>query len=87
MLEAFKWFHSFKELREGLGLPMQLITDSMMAYAQADADWSDVSGGHAREELHDTAENLAYNYGSDPFLQLYYEEKGNYDRLNNKEWG
>ncbi len=48
------------------------ITDYLMAAAQADCNYSDTVIGHAK--AFNIGENLAWNYGSDPFYQWYDEE-------------
>lgn len=53
-----------------------------MAMAQANANYSDVKIRHSGQ-FNSIGENLAWNYGSDPFIQWYDEEKEEYENGNN----
>jgi|GEM_PF-1803064 len=77
MKVSLVWINALNEIRSDLGLGELTVTDYLMACAQADANYSDTVMGHA--EQFDVAENLAWNYGSDPFEQWYDEEKALYD--------
>ncbi len=49
-----------------------MVTDYLMAVAQADCNYSDQTPSHST--VFNVAENLAWNYGTDPFAQWYDEE-------------
>lgn len=50
----------------------------MMATAIADANYSDTKVAHAQQ--FNVGENVAWNYGSDPFIQWVDQEKAVFDR-------
>ncbi|MBQ9006741.1 MAG: hypothetical protein IJ092_10275, partial [Atopobiaceae bacterium] len=77
MRESLTWMRKLNEIRSGLGLGELAVTDYLMACAQADANYSDTVVAHA--EQFDVAENVAWNYGSNPFDQWYNEEKAYFD--------
>ncbi len=77
MAESFRHMRRLNEIRSSLGLGELMVTSTMMAYAQADADYSDTVVGHAQQFR--VGENVAWNYGSDPFRQWYDEEKEFFD--------
>lgn len=63
------------------GLNTLLVSDVVMAMAQSHANWSDSHLNHAGLAGSDypVGENLAWNYGSDPYYQWYTEEKLAYE--------
>lgn len=77
MADSFSHMKYLNNLRKSLGLSELRVTDTLMACAQADADYSDRHIGHA--EQFPVAENVAWNYGSNPYFQWYDEEKKIYD--------
>ena len=77
MADSFSHMEYMNHLRKSLGLSELRITDTMMARAQADADYSDRNIGHA--EQFPVAENVAWNGGSNPYYQWYDNEKKIYD--------
>ncbi|MBQ9062585.1 MAG: Ig-like domain-containing protein [Eubacterium sp.] len=77
MKKSFAYIRYLNELRKSLGLGELKVNSTMMAYAQADADYSDTVIGHAKQ--FEVGENLAWNYGTDPFAQWYNKEKGYFD--------
>ncbi|MBR3158788.1 MAG: BspA family leucine-rich repeat surface protein [Atopobiaceae bacterium] len=85
MKASFQWIRKLNEIRSGLGLSELKVTNLLMAYAQADADYSDTVIGHAQQfsDLSLTGyisgENAAWNWGSNPFSQWYDQEKGYFD--------
>ena len=75
--KVFDHIRKCNELRARHGLDPLLVSDELMACAQADADYSDTIVDHARQ--FNVGENCAWNNGSDPFLQWYDKEKAIYD--------
>ena len=75
--KVFDHIRKCNELRARHGLDPLLVSDELMACAQADADYSDTIVDHARQ--FNVGENCAWNTGSDPFLQWYDKEKAIYD--------
>ena len=56
-----------------------MITDDLMAMAEADTNWSSQHLGHAQQ--FNVGENLSWGY-KDPFDGWYTEEKAEYDSGN-----
>ena len=75
--KVFDHIRKCNELRARHGAAPLLVSDELMACAQADADYSDTIVAHAEQFY--IGENCAWNYGSDPFLQWYDKEKAIYD--------
>ena len=75
--KVFDHIRKCNELRARHGLDPLLVSDELMACAQADADYSDTIVDHARQ--FNVGENCAWNTGSNPFLQWYDKEKAIYD--------
>lgn len=79
MLETLRWLNEANQLRQSEGKPELKVSDSLMAMAQANADWSrDNNNQHAA--FFPIGENVAWstrptNY--DPFNSWYTEEKQN----------
>lgn len=78
MAASFKWMKRLNEIRKSVGLNELKVTSTLMAYAQADGDYSDTVVAHAQQFI--VGENIAWNYGSDPYLQWYDEEKAIFDK-------
>ncbi|WP_026834386.1 fibronectin type III domain-containing protein [Eubacterium xylanophilum] len=59
---------------------MLKVSDTLMAMSQSNANWSDQHLNHASSagSNYNIGENIAWNYGSDPFIQWYDEEKNVY---------
>lgn len=70
------------ELRAANGLGQLKISPVLLAMAAADANFSDTEIDHAMQ--FPVAENVAWNYGSDPFKQWYDEEKADYERTGDR---
>ena len=66
-----------KKYRKALGLGELKVSDSMMATAIADANYSDKNIAHAQQ--FEVGENLSWGY-ADPYEGWYYEEKALYDK-------
>lgn len=66
-----------KKYRKALGLGELKVSDSMMATAIADANYSDKNVAHAQQ--FEVSENLSWGY-ADPYQGWYYEEKALYDK-------
>lgn len=77
MKQALHWIGVGNQLRASLGLGQFKVTDALMACAQADANYSDTVIAHARQ--FNLWENVAWNYGSDPYYQWYDGEKALFD--------
>lgn len=77
MRQGFVGVREFNAIRAEVGLPGCKVTSLLMAEAQADANYSDTTIGHARQ--FNVGENVAWNYGSDPFYQWYDQEKSYFD--------
>ena len=71
------WLKACNEYRKSVGLSELKVTYSMMAAAIADANYSDTKVAHAQQ--FNVGENVAWNYGSDPFKQWVTEEKAYFD--------
>jgi hypothetical protein len=78
MQKTFQYMRYYNNLRRSLGLSELKVSHTLMAAAQADADYSDTVIGHALQ--FDYGENVAWNYGSNPFFQWYDGEKAEFDR-------
>lgn len=70
-------FEYNERYRTGLGLPELRVNDLHMSYAIADANYSDRNIEHAQQFY--CGENLAWNWGTDPYIQWYDQEKALYD--------
>ncbi len=81
MQRTFQYMRYYNNLRRSLGLSELKVSHSLMAAAQADADFSDTVIGHAMQFGCVLGENAAWNYGSNPFLQWYDQEKEEFDRV------
>lgn len=79
MKASIKWLKQFNNMRSELGLSQLKVSDYLMACAQADCDYSDQVIGHACQ--FNVGENLAWNFGSDPYIQWYDQEKEEFDNL------
>lgn len=84
MLATFQWIRECNRLRELNNLEPLLVNDTLMAMAEADANYSDTVVGHA--EQFSVGENCAWNFGSNPFAQWYDEEKAIYDAMETPAW-
>ena len=78
MLDTIQWIKECNKLREQEGLEPLLVNDTLMAMAQADANYSDTVIGHAQQ--FSIGENCAWNFGSNPFTQWYDQEKIEYEK-------
>lgn len=78
MKQAIVWLKACNEYRKSVGLSELKVTYSMMATAIADANYSDTKVAHAQQ--FNVGENVAWNYGSDPFIQWVDQEKAVFDR-------
>ena len=81
MQRTFQYMRYYNNLRRSLGLSELKVSHSLMAAAQADADFSDTVIRHAMQFDCVLGENVAWNYGSNPFLQWYDQEKAEFDRV------
>ena len=77
MAKTFTYMKELNDIRKSLGLGELKVTSTLMAYAQADVDYSDVNTSHAQQ--FNVGENLAWNYGTDPYIQWYTNEKKFFD--------
>ena len=77
MALTFDHIRRLNTIRKSVGLGELKITSTLMAQAQADADYSDTIVAHAQQ--FNVAENVAWNYGTDPYLQWYDKEKAAFD--------
>ena len=79
MLETLQWLDEANRIRAAEGKRELQVSDTLMAMAQADADWSrDNNNDHAR--VFPIGENLIWTSptsGYNPFDYWYTEEKGN----------
>lgn len=79
MLETLQWLDECNRIRMAEGKRELQVSDTLMAMAQADADWSrDNNNDHAR--IFPIGENLIWTSptsGYNPFDYWYTEEKGN----------
>lgn len=86
MRASFAHMKRLNQIRSGLGLSELKVNDTLMAYAQADANFSDTEIAHAQQFGFSEAtgntygENVAWNNGTDPYLQWYDEEKAAFDQ-------
>lgn len=78
MKQAIVWLKACNEYRKSVGLSELKVTYAMMATAIADANFSDTKTAHAVQ--FNVGENVAWNYGSDPFEQWVDQEKDVFDR-------
>ena len=78
MKQAIMWLKACNEYRKSVGLSELKVTYNMMATAIADANYSDTKVAHAQQ--FNVGENVAWNYGSDPFIQWVDQEKAVFDR-------
>lgn len=78
MKNSIQYMRECNELRARDGLGALQVNDTMMAMAQADANYSDTVVAHAMQ--FNIGENCAWNGGNlDPFVQWYDEEKDEYE--------
>lgn len=87
VLIALDYIDECNELRAKHDLPELRVTDLMMAYAIADANFASKRLGHPVQ--FNVAENLSWNFSTDddPFDGWYYEEKENYENGKGGETG
>ena len=78
MKQAIVWLKACNKYRASVGLGELKVTYAMMATAIADANFSDTKTAHAMQ--FNVGENVAWNYGSDPFIQWVDQEKAVFDR-------
>lgn len=80
MLETLRWLNKANQLRQSEGKPELKVSDSLMAMAQADADWTRDDRLHGHAAVFPIGENVAYSANPatyDPFNSWYTEEKRN----------
>ena len=77
MKQAVVWLKACNEYRASVGLGELKVTYAMMATAIADANFSDTKVAHAQQ--FNVGENVAWNYGSNPFKQWVDQEKAIFD--------
>lgn len=77
MKQAVVWLKACNEYRASVGLGELKVTYAMMATAIADANFSDTKVAHAQQ--FNVGENVAWNYGSNPFKQWVDQEKAVFD--------
>ena len=83
MKNTIQWMKRCNELRAtdevfpACNSKMLKVSDTLMAMAQSNTNWSDSHIGHAGQNggNFNVGENIAWNYGSDPYLQWYDKEK------------
>ena len=78
MKQAIVWLKACNKYRASVGLGELKVTYAMMVTAIADANFSDTKTAHAMQ--FNVGENVAWNYGSDPFIQWVDQEKAVFDR-------
>ena len=76
MRNTIQWIRECNRLRVSRDQGVLTVNDTLMAMAQADANYSDVNIGHAQQ--FNVGENLAWNY-SNPFNGWYDREKQVFD--------
>ena len=81
MKKALEWVHTTNDYRAKHNLPALSINDTLMAMAQANADWSSINYGHAM--IFNVGENLAWGY--DNPVEPWYAEKSIYDAAVKKD--
>ena len=79
---ASAYIRECNALRAAHGLEPLKVSPLLIAYAAADANYSDTELEHA-QQFRMNGENVAWNYGSDPFRQWYDEEKADYEATGN----
>ena len=84
MYKALDIIEKCNQLRAQEGKSELKVTDTLMAMAQADADYSVIAIGHAQQ--YQVAENCAFG-GSNPFDGWYTDEKNNYVTKNGGQTG
>lgn len=77
MKQAVVWLKACNEYRASVGLGELKVTYATMATAIADANFSDTKVAHAQQ--FNVGENVAWNYGSNPFKQWVDQEKAYFD--------
>lgn len=80
MLETLRWLNEANQLRQSEGKPELKVSDSLMAMAQADADWTRDDRVHGHANVFPIGENVAYSTNPasyDPFNSWYTQEKQN----------
>ncbi|MBQ8927448.1 MAG: CAP domain-containing protein, partial [Oscillospiraceae bacterium] len=87
MRRSFDYIRECNELRRAEGLPELLVSDTLMAIAQSDLNWSDGAVAHSSQFF--VGENLSWNY-ADPFTGWYDNEKadggGHYQNIVNGDY-
>lgn len=81
MKKALEWVHTTNDYRAKHNLPALSINDTLMAMAQADANWSMTNYGHAM--IFNVGENLAWGYANP--VEPWYAEKSIYDAAVKKD--
>ena len=81
MKKALEWVHTTNDYRAKHNLPALSINDTLMAMAQANADWSSTNYGHAK--IFNVGENLAWGYANP--VDPWYAEKSIYDAAVKKD--
>ena len=81
MKKALEWVHTTNDYRAKHNLPALSINDTLMAMAQANADWSSTNYGHAK--IFNVSENLAWGYANP--VDPWYAEKSIYDAAVKKD--
>lgn len=81
MKKALEWVHTTNDYRAKHNLPALSINDTLMAMAQANADWSSTNYGHAK--IFNVSENLAWGYANP--VDPWYAEKNIYDAAVKKD--
>ena len=81
MKKALEWVHTTNDYRAKHNLPALSVNDTLMAMAQADADWSSINYGHAK--IFNVGENLAWGYANP--VDPWYAEKNIYDAAVKKD--
>lgn len=78
MLASIQWLKRCNELRAEQGLPALQVNYTLTAIAMVNANYSsDYVNSHSKQ--FNVGENLAWNRGTDPFIQWYDREKALYD--------
>lgn len=87
MIASKQYLEKCNQLRVSEGLPVLQVSDTMMAMAQADTDWSSANLAHAN--VFNVDENLAWGPSGafDPFYAWYTQEKQNKVSHNGGETG
>ena len=78
MKQAVVWLKACNKYRASVGLGELKVTYNMMATAIADANFSDTKSEHAGQFK--VGENLAWDFGDDPFELWVDQEKAVFDQ-------